>query len=290
MLLPLPLVPELLGEQVAVGVALGVEPRARVAIPEPGAARRRRRPRAARHREAGLASAVELVDAGDAGADDQDVDRCSAGPRSSPAACALSMELPVATGARGPAIVPTGWYTVRAWRSWTRTTGARRAVRDEAPRPGTQGALLRPGVLPAARPSSSGRAPGRWHAGSRRSRSRTTSPSTRSSTSRSSSCAPRTAACTAFQNACRHRGVKVARGSRVAARPVSPARSTAGATAPTAGTPPSPGAGPSASTTCEPGDLDLVPGALRDLGRLRVDQPRRRRRRRCASASSRSPP
>ena len=30
------------------------------------------------------------------------------------------------------------------------------------------------------------------------------------------------------------------------------------------------------------------PGAVRDLGRLRLDQPRRRRRRRCASASSRS--
>ena len=37
-LLPLPLVEELLREEVAVGVALGVEAGARVAVPEPGAA------------------------------------------------------------------------------------------------------------------------------------------------------------------------------------------------------------------------------------------------------------
>ncbi len=64
------------------------------------------------------------------------------------------------------------------------------------------------------RPSSSGPGSGRWRAGSRRSPSPTTSPSTRSSTSRSSWCAPTTWACTAFQNACRHRGVKVAERSR----------------------------------------------------------------------------
>ena len=58
--------------------------------------------------------------------------------------------------------------------------------------------------------SSSGRGSGRWPAGSRRSRTSTTSPSTRSSTSRCSSCAPPTAAREAFQNACRHRGVRVA--------------------------------------------------------------------------------
>ena len=49
-LLPLPLVEQLLGEQVAVGVALGVEAGARVAVPVPGAARRRRRPRPAGRR------------------------------------------------------------------------------------------------------------------------------------------------------------------------------------------------------------------------------------------------
>ena len=72
-LLPLPVVEQLLREEVAVGVALGVEPRARVAVPVPGAA-----DAAAgleqQHREARFAGAVQLVDAGDAGADDEDVD------------------------------------------------------------------------------------------------------------------------------------------------------------------------------------------------------------------------
>ena len=72
-LLPLPLVEELLREQVAVGVALRVEAGAGVAVPVPGAA-----DAAAgldqRHREARLARAVQLVDAGDPGADDEDVD------------------------------------------------------------------------------------------------------------------------------------------------------------------------------------------------------------------------
>ena len=72
-LLPLPVVEQLLREQVAVGVALGVEPGARVAVPEP------RAPDAATgleqpHREARLAGPVQLVDAGDAGADDEHVD------------------------------------------------------------------------------------------------------------------------------------------------------------------------------------------------------------------------
>jgi hypothetical protein len=72
-LLPLPVVEQLAGEEVAVGVALGVEPGARVAVPEPRAAHAaagleqlRREPR--------LEGAVELVDAGDAGADDQHVE------------------------------------------------------------------------------------------------------------------------------------------------------------------------------------------------------------------------
>ena len=68
--------------------------------------------------------------------------------------------------------------------------GAAGAVRGHAPRPGPQGALLRPGVLPSSRPSCSGPGSGRWRAGSRRSRGPRTSSSTRSSTSRSWSCAP----------------------------------------------------------------------------------------------------
>ena len=74
-LLPLPFVEELLREQVRVGVALGVEPGAGVTVPVPRAA-----DTAAGleqlHREPGFAGAVQLVDAGDAGADDEDVD-CS---------------------------------------------------------------------------------------------------------------------------------------------------------------------------------------------------------------------
>ena len=72
-LLPLPLVEQLFREQVRVGVALGVEPRAGVPVPVPGAAH------AAAgleqlHGEPGFARAIQLVDAGDAGADDQHVD------------------------------------------------------------------------------------------------------------------------------------------------------------------------------------------------------------------------
>ena len=72
-LLPLPLVEELLGEEVAVAVALGVEAGARVAVPVPGAADAPARLEQL-HREPGLTGAVQLVDAGDAGAHDQHVD------------------------------------------------------------------------------------------------------------------------------------------------------------------------------------------------------------------------
>ena len=72
-LLPLPLVEQLLREQVAVGVALGVEPGPGVAVPVPGAADAVAGLEQL-HREARLARAVQLVDAGDAGADDQHVD------------------------------------------------------------------------------------------------------------------------------------------------------------------------------------------------------------------------
>ena len=72
-LLPLPVVEQLLREEVAVRVALGVESGARVAVPEPrapdagtGLEQPRREPR--------LAGPVQLVDPGDARADDEDVD------------------------------------------------------------------------------------------------------------------------------------------------------------------------------------------------------------------------
>ena len=64
-LLPLPLVEELLREEVAVRVALGVEARARVAVPVPRAADATAG-LDQRDREARLAGAVQLVDAGDA--------------------------------------------------------------------------------------------------------------------------------------------------------------------------------------------------------------------------------
>ena len=105
-LLPLPLVEQLLREQVRVRVALGVEPRAGVAVPVPGAA-----DAAAGleqlHREAGFARAVQLVDAGDAGADDQHVDVGDRRGRDD------SMR---------PRIVPTGRVDIVAtWRSWIRS-------------------------------------------------------------------------------------------------------------------------------------------------------------------------
>ena len=69
MLVPVPFVQQFLGEGVAVGPALGIEARARIAVPVPGAA------------DAGagfehpdlkaeFAQAIELVEAGNAGADD----------------------------------------------------------------------------------------------------------------------------------------------------------------------------------------------------------------------------
>ena len=77
----------------------------------------------------------------------------------------------------------------------------------------------------------------------------------------------------AFQNACRHRGVRWSRAVAPASG-ASSARSTAGATAPTdqhrvtrAKT--------FTDHNRQPDDLEPHPGALRDLGRLRLDQPRR---------------
>ena len=139
---------------------------------------------------------------------------------------------------------------------WSALAGA---LRDGAPRPGAQGALLRPGLLRRWRPSSCGRGSGRWRAGSRRSRSRTTSSSTRSSTSRSSCCAPTTWACARSRT---RAAIAASRSSRAAgpARAGSPARSTAGATALDGKNTARPAAaGRSPSTTCEPDDIDLTP-------------------------------
>jgi hypothetical protein len=72
-LLPLPVVKELLREQVAVAVALGIEPGPGIAVPEPRPAHAAPRFDQQR-RETGLPRPVELVDARDARADDQHVD------------------------------------------------------------------------------------------------------------------------------------------------------------------------------------------------------------------------
>ena len=72
-LLPHPLVEEVLREQVGVGVALRVEPGPGVPVPIPGAPHAVARLEQ-RRREPLLERAVQLVDAGDAGADDQLLD------------------------------------------------------------------------------------------------------------------------------------------------------------------------------------------------------------------------
>ena len=81
----------------------------------------------------------------------------------------------------------------------------------------------------------------------------------------------------AFQNACRHRGVKVVEGRghvrervhlpvpRLVLRPRRHEHRA------------SRGAKTFAEHNLQPDDIDLVPGAVRDVGRVRVDQPRRRR-------------
>jgi len=70
---PLPFLEELLGEEIGIRVALGVEPRPRIPVPVPGA------PHAvARFEqlggESGLQGAIELVDAGDTGTDNHHID------------------------------------------------------------------------------------------------------------------------------------------------------------------------------------------------------------------------
>src|SRR5690348_7241969 len=72
MLGPVPLVEQLLAEGVAVGIALRIEARARIAVPVPGAAHAAARFEDVR-REAELAQAMELVEPRDAGANDDRV-------------------------------------------------------------------------------------------------------------------------------------------------------------------------------------------------------------------------
>ena len=87
MLLPVPLLQQLVGESVAVGVALGVEARAGIAVPVPGAADVGPRFEHA-HRKSQLPQPVKLVNAGDARADD---DRVVARRLAVPARCAIGL-------------------------------------------------------------------------------------------------------------------------------------------------------------------------------------------------------
>ena len=250
-LLPLPLVEQLLREEVAVGVALGVEPGARVAVPEPGAADAAAGLEQQRG-EAGFARAVQLVDAGDAGADDQHVDVGGAVPALVPSRDVLY---------RPVSLRPTTYSRRGAPRGdrGSEVVGAPGALRDGGPRPGAQGALLRPGLLRDSRPSSSGRGSGRWRAGSRRSRSRATSSSTRSSTSRSSCVRTDDMGVRGVPERLPPPRRQGRRGPRDVRRAGSPARSTGGATASTARTPRVTQRRTFAEHNLQPDDIDLVP-------------------------------
>src|SRR6185436_8726344 len=70
-LLPVPFVQKLAREGVAVGVALRIEARAGIAVPVPGAAEIAARLEDGRL-DAEIGQPLDLVDAGDAGADDDD--------------------------------------------------------------------------------------------------------------------------------------------------------------------------------------------------------------------------
>ena len=159
-------------------------------------------------------------------------------------------------------------------------------VPDRAP----EGALLRPGVLrprgrAALAPGLADGVPARGDPRARRLRRRT-----RSSTSRSSWCAADDGEVRAFQNACRHRGVRLVDGPGHLRAAASPARSTAGATARTAPTPAS--RMRKSFDRAQPRARRHRPdaGALRAVGRRARGSTSTTTRRRCASASSRPPP
>ncbi len=85
--LPFPLVEEVLGEQIAVRVALRIEPGPGVSVPVPGASHAAARLEE-QHRKSLLARHVELVDPRDAGTDDEHVDTVGRGGSGS-AGCRL---------------------------------------------------------------------------------------------------------------------------------------------------------------------------------------------------------
>ncbi len=77
-LAPMPLVEQFLGEGVAIGVALGIEAAPGIAVVVPGAAEIRRGLQQDRL-EAEIGQPLDLIDAADAGADDDDVEFRSGG-------------------------------------------------------------------------------------------------------------------------------------------------------------------------------------------------------------------
>ena len=268
-LLPLPLFEQLFREQVAVGASSGVEPCLGVAVPVPGAA----------DATTGLEqldgepcfTLIQLVDAGDAGADDQDVDLGASAARARRVQVRRgSLYRPVSIRSVVRQHLRSGKGALRG--DADRKRSALPVLRDGVPGPGPQGALLRPGLLrDGSRAALARLADGLQARGD---------PAPNDFVEYEfldqSIIVLRTddMGC-AFQNACRHRGVKVVEEAG-RARTGSPARSMAGATASTARTLPSRGedvlrAQPPA------GRHQPRPGAVRGVGRVRVDQPRRRR-------------
>ena len=163
-----------------------------------------------------------------------------------------------------------------AWRSWIGSGRRSRCPSRWSSRTGFPRSATSTRTSTRWRPSCCGRGSGRWRAGSRRSRSRATSSSTRSSTSRSSCCAPTTWGCARSRTPA---AIAASRSSRAAgrARAGSRARSTGGATASTARTPHVPRR--EDVRRAQPAARRHRPraGAVRGVGRVRVDQPRRRR-------------
>ena len=150
------------------------------------------------------------------------------------------------------------------------------ALCDRGAGPGAQGALLRPGLLPRWRPSCSGRGSGRWRAGSRR--SPRSGDFAEYEILDQSVLVVRTEdmGVRAFDNVCRHRGVRFAqgRGSQAGRLRLPLPRLVLRHRRPEhAGHP----VGGLLRAQPRAGRAEPDAGALRDLGRLRLDQPRRRR-------------